>query len=86
MKFLIQAEALTYAFLGCAACCAFGLPFSKVLYGFLITDHFPYASWSLPIGKLGIIVLAVVFAAKLAAYFPAKRMRTVPVTEMINEL
>ena len=83
---MIQAEALTYAFLGCAAGCAFGLPFSKVLYGFLITDHFPYASWSLPIGKLGIIVLAVVFAAKLAAYFPAKRMRTVPVTEMINEL
>ena len=48
--------------------------------------HFPYATWSLPIGSLAIIVLFVIAAAVLAAYSPAKRMRTMSVTETINEL
>ena len=83
---MILAEAFTYAFWGCIIGCAVGLPFSKVIYHFLITDHFPYASWSLPIGSLAVIVLFVIAAAVLAAYSPAKRMRTISVTETINEL
>ena len=83
---MILAEAFTYAFWGCIVGCAIGLPFSKVIYDFLITDHFPYASWSLPIGSLAVIVLFVIVAAVLAAYSPAKRMRTISVTETINEL
>ena len=83
---MILAEAFTYAFWGCIIGCAVGLPFSKVIYDFLITDHFPYASWSLPIGSLAVIVLFVIAAAVLAAYSPAKRMRTISVTETINEL
>ena len=83
---MILAEAFTYAFWGCIIGCAVGLPFSKVIYDFLITDQFPYASWSLPIGSLAVIVLFVIAAAVLAAYSPAKRMRTISVTETINEL
>lgn len=48
---MILAEAFTYAFWGCIIGCAVGLPFSKVIYDFLITDHFPYGripSWAKP--------------------------------------
>ena len=80
------AEALTYAFWGGGIGCAIGLPFSKMLYDFLISDHFPYAVWSLPVRSLVIILLFVAFAATLAAYAPAKRIRNTSVTETINEL
>ena len=83
---MILAEAFTYAFWGCFIGCAIGLPFSKMMYDFLITEHFPYASWSLPVGSLAVIVLFVIVAAVLAAYSPAKRIRTISVTETINEL
>ena len=83
---MILAEAFTYAFWGCIIGCAIGLPFSKMMYDFLITEHFPYASWSLPVGSLAVIVLFVIVAAVLAAYSPAKRIRTISVTETINEL
>ena len=43
---MILAEAFTYAFWGCFIGCAIGLPFSKMMYDFLITNQFPYASWS----------------------------------------
>ncbi len=83
---MILAEAFTYAFFGCVIGCMLGLPLSKMLYDFLITNRFPYAVWSLPIGALAIIVLFVIAAAVLAAYSPAKRIRTISVTETINEL
>lgn len=83
---MILVEASTYAFWGCVIGCVAGLPASKVIYDFLITDHFPYASWSLPIGSLANIILFVIAAAVIAAYSPAKRMQTISVTETINEL
>lgn len=83
---MILAEAFTYAFWGCIIGCTIGLPFSKMMYDFLITNQFPYASWSLPVGSLAVIVLFVIVAALLAAYSPAKRIRTISVTETINEL
>ena len=83
---MILAEAFTYGFWGCFIGCAIGLPFSKMMYDFLITNQFPYASWSLPVGSLAVIVLFVIAAAVLAAYSPAKRIRTISVTETINEL
>ena len=46
---MIAAEAFTYAFWGCVTGCAIGLSFSRLLYDFLITAHFPYASWTLPV-------------------------------------
>ena len=83
---MIAAEAFTYAFWGCAAGCALGLPFSRLLYDFLITAHFPYASWTLPVRRLTVIVLFVLLSAALAAFAPAGRIRRMAVTETINEL
>lgn len=83
---MIAAEAITYAFWGCVVGCAVGLPLSKLLYDFLITEHFPYAVWSFPISSLTVILLFVVLASMAAIYPPAKRMRNISVTETINEL
>lgn len=49
---MIAAEAFTYAFFGCVIGCVTGLLISRWLYGFLITEHFPYAVWRFPIGSL----------------------------------
>lgn len=83
---MIMTEAFTYAFSGCVIGCAVGLPVSKQIYDFLITAHFPYAVWSLPLGSLSAIVLFVLAAAILAAGLPARRLRAISVTETIKEL
>lgn len=83
---MIAAEAFTYAIWGCVVGCAVGLPLSKLLYDFLIASHFSYAVWSPPVTSLAAILLFVVFAAVIAAYAPAKRIRNISVTETINEL
>lgn len=83
---MIACEAFTYAALGCIVGCGIGLPLSKMLYGFLITGHFPSAVWQLPITSLVIILLFVSLAAILAVYAPAKRIKKISVTETINEL
>ncbi|MDO5350242.1 MAG: FtsX-like permease family protein [Lachnospiraceae bacterium] len=83
---MIASEAFTYGFWGCGIGCGVGLPFSKFFYDFLITDHFPYAVWNLPIGSLAVILLFVIAAAVLAVYVPVKRMQNISVTETINEL
>ena len=83
---MILAEAFTYAFWGCIVGCVIGLPLSKLLYGFLITEHFPYATWSLPVTSLIVILLFVILAAVVVAYAPARRIRSISVTETINEL
>ena len=83
---MIAAEAATYAVLGCAVGCIIGLPLSKLLYDFLIAEHFPYAVWHFPLESLFIILLFVFLAAAAAIYAPAKRIRNMSITEAINEL
>lgn len=83
---MIAAEAVTYAALGFAAGCIIGVPFNKLLYDFLITEHFPYAVWHFPTGPLVIILLFVSLAAIAAVYAPAKRIRSIPITATINEM
>lgn len=65
---------------------AFGLLLSKTMYDMLITSHFGYAVWSLPVKSLILILLLVSFSAAAAVYGPAKRIRNISVTETINEL
>lgn len=86
MTKMIACEAFTYAALGCAVGCGIGLPISKMLYDFLITEHFPSAVWHFPITSLAIIFLFVLLAAIAAVYAPAKRIRSMPITATINEL
>ena len=83
---MIAAEAVTYATLGCATGCIIGLPLSKLLYDFLIAEHFPYAVWHFPLESLLIILLFVSFAAIVAFLAPSKRIRSMPITATINEL
>lgn len=83
---MIAAESFTYALSGCMIGCTAGLLLSKLLYAVLITTHFSYAVWSLPVKSLMIILLLVFLAAAAAIYGPAKRIRNTSVTETINEL
>ena len=83
---MIAAESFTYALSGCIAGCAFGLLLSTTMYDILITSHFGYAVWSLPVKSLILILLLVSFSAAAAVYGPAKRIRNISVTETINEL
>ena len=81
---MIAAEAATYAVLGCAVGCGIGLPLSRLLYGLLITAHFPYAVWEFPLGALLIVLLFVSLAAVVATLAPAKRIRSMPITATIH--
>ncbi|MBN1876363.1 MAG: ABC transporter permease [Anaerolineae bacterium] len=83
---MIAAEAFTYALFGCAVGCAIGMLVSKLLYDSLITSHFNYATWSLPVIPIMIILLFVFGAAIAAVYAPSKRIRDMAVTDTINEL
>ena len=83
---MIASEAVTYAALGCAAGCIAGLPLHKLLYDFLIAEHFAYAVWQFPTASLVVILAFVSLAAVAAVYAPAKHIRNMPVTATINEL
>lgn len=83
---MIASEAFTYAASGCIVGCIAGLVLSKLLYDYLITSHFSYAVWSLPVIPMLIILLFVIGSAIAAFYAPAKRIRNISVTETINEL
>lgn len=83
---MIAAQAVTYALTGCVAGCSIGLPLSRLLYGFLILEHFPYAVWQFPAGRLTVVFVFVLFAAGAAVWAPARRIRQMSVTDTINEL
>ena len=83
---MISAEAFTYAAAGCVTGCILGLLISKGLYDFLITAHFRYAVWSLPVLPLVIILLCVLAAAAAAVYGPARKLKRMSVTETIHQL
>ncbi|MEG2013268.1 MAG: FtsX-like permease family protein [Anaerovoracaceae bacterium] len=83
---MITAEATTYALLGCVVGCAGGLLISKLLYDTLITAHFSYAMWSIPVVPLMMILLFVFVATIAAIYTPSKRIRNISVTDTINDL
>lgn len=83
---MIAAEALTYALSGFTVGCVLGLSLSKLLYTKLITTHFSYATWSLPVIQLIIIFLFVFVSAIAAIYASSKRIQNMSITETINEL
>lgn len=83
---MIAAEAFTYAVCGCVAGCAAGLAISKLIYDLLITPHFSYAVWSLPVVPLIIILLCVFASAAAAVYGPARRICSMEITDILDEL
>ena len=83
---MIAAEAFTYAVSGCVVGCVVGLLINKLLYNYLITRHFSYATWSVPVMPIIIILLFVFAAAIVAMYAPSKRIRNMAIIDTINEL
>lgn len=83
---MIAAEAVTYAICGCVTGGIIGLSVHKFFYEKLITNHFPYAIWNLPVSSLLIILFFVIFATGISVYGPVNRIRNISVTETINEL
>ena len=83
---MIASEAFTYAVSGCIVGCVIGLPLNKWMYDVLITSHFYYFTWSVPIMQIVIVVLFILLSALAAVYAPSKRIREMAVTETINEL
>jgi ABC-type antimicrobial peptide transport system permease subunit len=83
---MIAAEALTYSISGCIVGLTAGLALNKLLYDRLITTHFAYATWSIPIEAILVIGLVILLATFAAIYAPAKKIQQMAVTEVINEL
>lgn len=83
---MIAAEATTYAVCGCVVGSAVGLLANQFFYKKLITDHFPYSVWCLPMTSLLVIVVFAIVAAGISVYGPAKRIKNISVIETINEL
>ncbi|HHV30347.1 MAG TPA: ABC transporter permease [Clostridium sp.] len=83
---MITAEASTYAFSGFVIGCVVGVPLSKLMYDKLITAHFSYATWNVPVQSLLIILIFIILSTIAAVYVPSKRMSNMPITEIISEL
>lgn len=83
---MIAAEAFTYALVGGIIGCIVGLPLNKFMYDKIITTHYPYYTWSVPVQALLIIIFFVAGATIISVYAPSKRIRNMAVTNTINEL
>lgn len=83
---MIAVEAFTYDLIGCVIGCVIGLSLNKLMYDKIITTHYPYYTWSVPVHELLIIILFVVDATIISVYTPSKRIRNMAVTDTINEL
>lgn len=83
---MIAAEAVMYAVCGCIVGGIVGLLLNRFLYQKLIIEHFPYSVWSVPMSSLLVIAVFVIFAVGISIYGPSKRIRSISVTETLNEL
>ena len=82
---MITAEAVTYAACGTVSGFILGLLLHYLIYVKVIVTHFG-GSWEVPVIPMGIIVLLISASCILAVYTPSKRMRSMAVTDTINEL
>lgn len=82
---MIAAEAFTYAISGLVIGCGAGVALSRFLHIKLVTRYFGI-SWSLPVLLLVMIAVFDIASAALAIYAPAKRLRSMAITDTINSL
>ena len=80
---MIKSEALTYASLGCGTGLLIGLFFSKWLYGFLVTSHYAYSVWQLPIAETTVIIAFFVLSVAAGIKAPINRLNEMSVTETV---
>lgn len=65
--------------------CSTGIPLNWFLHTRLLTRYFG-TPWTFPVTLLGIAVVFGIASAIAAVYVPAKRVRSMKITEAINEL
>lgn len=81
---MISAEAATYAACGLAVGYGVGLFLHRLMFVRLITTYFG-GNWSFPWQPIAVITLIVLLSCVMAVHMPAKRIREMAVTEVINE-
>lgn len=84
LKRMIAAEAATYAGLGLLVGCLAGLPLSRWLYGYLITAHYSFAVWRVPVVSILMICLFAFLSVLAAIHAPIKCMQHISLTETIG--
>ena len=82
---MIAAEGFTYAVSGLLVGCALGLVLHHSIYLRLVTHYFGQA-WQCPLPEILLASIFALAAAGIAVYAPAKRLCTMPVTEVLSEL
>ncbi len=80
---MIAAEAFTYAILGCAAGCAFGLPLNRAMFRFLIADKWG-SRWTCPTASLLLIVLLCLLSAAVAIRRPIRQLSKLSIVDTIH--
>ncbi len=83
---MVVAEALTYALSGSVVGCLVGLLLNKFLFEVLITSHFAYAFWRVPVLPMMIICLCILGATMASVYKPSKIIRRMTIADTLNEL
>ena len=82
---MIAAEAVTYAACGTVAGIALGLLLHYLIYVKIVITHFG-GGWKFPVTTVAIVLLLVVCSCIVSIHAPAKRIRSMAITETINEL
>lgn len=82
---MIAAEAASYALSGCFLGCAFGLPLHGLLFQKMVTARWG-TPWQFPLSAVALIVAVVLLASLMSICGPAKRIRGMAVTDVIQEL
>ena len=82
---MIAAEAAAYAAGGAFTGIILGLILHYLIYVRLVISHFG-GGWKIPVTPIVIVVLLISVSCIAAVYAPAKRIRSMAITETINEL
>ena len=82
---MISAEAVTYAACGAFVGIILGLILHYLIYVKLVITHFG-GGWKIPVAPVIIVILLISVSCVAAVYAPVKRIRSMAITETINEL
>ena len=80
---MIAAESFTYAILGCIVGCVLGLPLSKLMFRFLITDKWGTV-WQVPVDSLFLIVFLCLASAAVAIRRPIRQISRMSIVDIIK--
>ena len=85
IKKVIQAEALTYAFIGSILGTVFGLLLHRFLFEMLITPKWGQL-WQPPISITVLLVFVAITTTLFAVILPSQKIKNINIVNMINIL